>query len=630
MTAPNLHSPGRHHLTLLLASSLLAEAATLTAAPAPERTTLDPRDTWDLSVMYQSQDEWDEHYRELETRIADLAGLRGTTRNNPEALRRVLTLRDTVSTQLEKLYAYAQMKHDEDMRRPAPQAVLQRAQVLATHCAQSVSWLSPELLEIPEPTLNSWLERDDLKTYRHFFDDLLRSRKHILSPREEELLAMSAQAVEASSDAFSLLTNTELRRRKVQDPDGQEIEVTDPVFYQALESKDRRFRRDCFVALHESYLDVKSTLAATLAGAVHRDWYRAKARGYGSCLEAALDAENLPAAVYHNLLETVGRHTPLLHRYAALKQRVLKVDQLHFYDLYVNLAESPDRHYPFEEARELVLEGIRPFGAEYHAIMETAFRSRWIDVHENAGKRSGAYNMGTYLAPPYILLNYKGTFGDVSTLAHELGHAMQSYFAKENQPPVYSGYPMFTAEVASTAAEIAFKRALLARTTDRIERARLVNEMLEDMRATIFRQTQFAEFDLAVHQLAERGEPLTAETLMKLGHDLYQKYYGPDFVIDPGLGVECLRIPHFYTNFYVYRYATSYCAAAALAQRIAAREPGAVDRWMRFLKTGHSQYALDMLRTAGVDMTTPRPIEDAITLFAELLGQLEQLLMPQA
>jgi oligoendopeptidase F len=486
MTAPNLHSPGRHHLTLLLASSLLAEAATLTAAPAPERTTLDPRDTWDLSLMYRSQEEWDRHYGELETRIAELAKLRGTANQGPEALLRVLRLRDTVNTQIEKLYAYAQLRHDEDMRLPAPQGVLQRAQSLATQYGQAVAWFSPELLQLPEPTLREWLQHDALRTYAHFFDDLIRSRKHILSPREEELLAMSTQALEAAGDAFSLLTNTELRRRTIADEAGRDIEVTDPVFYQALESKDRRFRRDAFTALHESYLDVKSTLAATLAGTVHRDWYRAKARGYTSSLEASLDAENLPVSVYHNLLETIARHAPLLHRYAGLKQKSLGLDQLHFYDLYVNLAEVPNRDYPFEEARKLILEGLQPLGQEYVGVLDVAFRSRWIDVYENAGKRSGAYNMGTYLAPPYVLLNYKNTFGDVSTLAHELGHAMQSYFAKENQPPIYSGYPMFTAEVASTAAEIAFKRSLLARTEARAERAHLINEMLEDMRQRSF------------------------------------------------------------------------------------------------------------------------------------------------
>jgi oligoendopeptidase F len=404
------------------------------------------------------------------------------------------------------------------------------------------------------------------------------------------------------------------------------VEVTSPVFYQAMYSKDRRYRRDVFEAYHESYLDVKSTLAATLAGTLHRDWYYAKARHYESCLARALDAENLPAEVYHGLIGTIGKYLPLLHRYAALKKTALGLDAVHFYDLYVNVADVPERKYAWDEARALVLGGIEPFGREYGEVMRKAFDSRWIDVYENRGKMTGAYNMGTYLSAPYVLLNYTGTFNDVSTLAHELGHAMQSYFAKENQPPIYAGYPMFTAEVASTAAEIVFKRSMLDQTIDPRERAFLINQMLEDMRQTVFRQTQFAEFELAAHALAEQGEPMTAEAFMKLGRESYGRYYGPEFVMDPGLEVECLRIPHFYMHYYVHRYASSYCAAAAIARQILARSPGAQDRWIRFLKTGNSRYALDMLKLAGVDMTTPEPIEEAMVLFRQLLDELEPLI----
>jgi oligoendopeptidase F len=330
--------------------------------------------------------------------------------------------------------------------------------------------------------------------------------------------------------------------------------------------------------------------------------------------------------VYDNLIKTVGSRLSLLHRYVALKKRVLKLEGVHFYDLYVNLVDVPERQYSFEQGKELVLDGVKPFGPQYMEVMKRAFDSRWIDVYENKGKRSGAYNMGTYLSPPYVLLNYQGRFQDVSTVAHELGHAMQSWFSKENQPPVYAGYPMFTAEVASTAGEIVFKKNILEHTKDPKERAFLINQMLEDMRGTIFRQTQFAEFDLAAHTMAEKGEPITADSLMKLCHEQYVKYYGPDFVIDPQLDVECLRIPHYYRGYYVYRYANSYCAAAAIAKRIFEQQPGARDQWMKFLKIGNSMYAIDMLKVAGVDMTTPKPIEDAMDLFEQLLGELEKLI----
>lgn len=605
---------------------LLVMTTTLPAATTPERSTIDERYKWDLSKMYASSQEWDAHYKKLEGMITEFAARKGTTDKSPASLLEVLKARDQVEIQLEKLGAYAAMKRDEDMRKSDTQALFQRAQTLGVKWGEASSWLRPELLSISEPELREWLQLRDLKVYQHYFDDLLRSKSHILSPREEELLAMSGKATDAATDAFGLLSNTELRWRSVKDAEGREIEITSSSAMQAMQSKDRRYRHDAFLALHSSFLDVKNTLSATLGGAMQRDWFYSKARKYPTSLDAALDAENLPVAVYDNLVQTVNAHANLLHRYVALKKRVLKLDGVHFYDLYVNLVDVPERDYRFEEARDLVLQGVKPFGPEYVAVMQQAFDSRWIDVYENKGKRSGAYNMGTYLSAPYVLLNYQGKFHDVSTLAHELGHATQSWFAKESQPPVYSGYPMFTAEVASTAAEIVFKQSMLDRTTDPKERAFLINQMLEDMRGTIFRQTQFAEFDRQAHTLAEKGEPMTAETVMKITHDNYLKYYGPDFVIDPELDVESLRIPHYYRDYYVYRYADSYCAAAAIAKRILKQEPGVRQQWLDFLKTGNSKYAIDMLKVAGVDMTTPKPIEDAMELFDQLLKELESLL----
>jgi oligoendopeptidase F len=599
-------------------------------ATTPERTEVDDAAKWDLSVMYDSAEAWNAHAQELTGLVRQFAERKGSAGKGSGELLTTLQMRERLQVEIEKLHAYAALRHHEDMRLPEPQGFEQRAQTLAAQYAEAASWFYPELLDIPETTLRGWLDREELAIYRHAIEDLLRSRGHILSPREEELLAMSSQSAEAAAEIQSLLANTELRWRTIQDPNGQDVEITPSRYYQAMYSKDRRYRREAFIALHDSHADVKCTLAATLAGALHRDWYFARARHYGSCLEASLDAENLPVSVYHNLLQTVESHLPLLHRYIALKKRALGVDQIHAYDLHVNLVDRPERTFHFDEAGDLVLEGTAPFGPEYGEAMRRAFTERWIDVYENKGKMSGAYNMGTYLAPPYVLLNYKGTFHDVSTLAHELGHAMQSWFAKEHQPPVYSGYPMFTAEVASTAAEIVFKEFMLDRTRDPLERAYLINQMLEDMRGTVFRQTQFAQFDLAAHELVERGEPITAEVLMRIGREIGNRYYGADFAQDPSLDVEVLRIPHYYRNFYVYRYATSYCAAAAIARQIRDGDPSVVERWLTFLKTGNSRYALDMLRSAGVDMTTPRPIAEAMTLFENLLIQLDDLLSDPA
>lgn len=601
------------------------------AATAPERSAIEERFKWDLTPMYANAAAWNQHYQQVDAMIGQFAQRKGQVGKSAADLLATLQLRDQINIQFEKLAAYAAMRKDEDMRDATQQAMAQRSQTLGVKYDEAAAWFQPELLQIPEAQLRQWLQQDGLKVYAHYFDDLLRSRKHVLSPREEELLAMSGKATDAAGDAFSLLSNTELRWRTVKDASDREIEITSSSYYQAMYSKDRRYRRDAFNGLYSSFEDVKNTLAATLAGTMQKDWFYAKARGYPSSLARALDAENLPTGVYANLTAAVNANSHLLHRYVALKKKALQLaDGVHFYDLYVNLVDVPERQYTFEEARQLVLDGVKPFGPEYVAVMQKAFDSRWIDVHENKGKRSGAYNMGTYLSAPYVLLNFQGTFNDVSTLAHELGHATQSWFAKENQPPVYAGYPMFTAEVASTAAEIVFKQSMLDRTTNPKERAFLINQMLEDMRGTIFRQTQFAEFDLAAHTLAEQGEPMTAETFMKMTRDIYVRYYGPDFVIDPVLDVENLRIPHYYRGYYVYRYADSYCAAAAIARRILKQEPGAREDWMKFLKIGNSQYAIDMLKVAGVDMTTRKPVEDALALFEQLLKELEQLLATSA
>jgi oligoendopeptidase F len=610
-------------LALLLMSSALPAATT-----TPERSTVEDRYKWDLGKMYASPEKWEEHHKQLVPMVAEFAAKKGTVGESTKSLLAALKLRDEINVQIEKLYAYAAMKRDEDMRVPEAQARYQIAQTLAVKWDEDSSWFQPELLRIPDDQLRRWLQEADLKVYQHYFDDLLRTKAHILSAREEELLAMAGKPTEASTDAFGLLSNTELRWRTVKDAENRDIEITSSSFSQAMQSKDRRYRHDAFLALHGSFLDVKSTLATTLAGAMQRDWFYSKARGYPSCLHRALDAENLPLGVYDNLVSTVTKNAALLQRYVALKKRMLKLDQVHFYDLYVNLVDVPERNYAFEQGREMVLNGVKPFGPDYVAVMQQAFDSRWIDVYENKGKRSGAYNMGTYLSAPYVLLNYQGKFHDVSTVAHELGHATQSWFASKNQPPIYAGYPMFTAEVASTAAEIVFKKNMLEDTKDPKERAFLLNQMLEDMRGTIFRQTQFAEFDRAAHTLAEKGQPMTADLLMKICHEQYVRYYGPDFVIDPELDVECLRIPHYYRGYYVYRYADSYCAAAAIAKRILGNEPGAREQWMKFLKIGNSMYAIDMLKVAGVDMTTPKPIEDAMVLFEQLLSELEQLLKP--
>ena len=437
--------------------SLLATVGLADGAQAPpDRSDIKTEDTWNLQDMYASQDAWKTHRDAIEALVGELAARRGTAGESPEQLLAVLQLHDRINAELDKLYAYASMNFDQDMRQPSEQAIRDRARSLVAEYAESRAWLEPELTGLPREKVDAWLERDDLAVYRHFFDNLFRRSKHILSPREEELLAMASKTSSASANTFRLLTNTELQRNTIKDSDGKNVIVTDAVYYDLISSKDRRVRKDVYLALHRSYMDVKSSLASTLEGAAQRDWFYAKARGYNSSLEAALDQENLPVGVYHNLIDTINKHLPLLHRYTALRKKVLELDEVHPYDLYVSLVDAPEQRYTYERARQLIIESLEPIGKEYVDALKVGFDSRWVDVYENKGKRSGAYCSGAYLVHPYVLLNFKGNYDGVSTVAHEMGHAMQSHFANTTQPPVYADYPMFTAEVASTAAEIVF------------------------------------------------------------------------------------------------------------------------------------------------------------------------------
>ena len=595
-----------------------------------DRSQIPAKHKWQLEHMYKTQKDWEKHYAELDKLIDEVAGLEGTAGKSADSLLNLLKKSDQLGIQIEKLYSYASHGFDQDMRETEWQKLKDRAVTLYVKAGEKTSWMSPELTNLPEETVKSWMKQnEELAVYDHYFDNLWRMKKYILSPREEELLAMSSKATGASDETFGLLTNTEIDFGTMKDEDGKEIEINSPVYYDKIYSKDRRVREEVYKKFHEGFMKHKSTLASTLQGAIDGDWYRAKARGYNSSLEAALNREKLPTSVYTGLIDTINEHLPLLHRYTALRKRVLKLDEVHPYDLYVNLVtlpESEEKIYEYEEAVELILKNLEPMGEEYVNAMRHGFESGWVDVVANKGKRSGAYSGGCYLVHPYVLLNYKGTYNGVSTVAHEMGHSMQSYFANTTQPPVYSDYPMFTAEVASTSAEIIFKQQILNQTTDPRQKAAMLDRMLDDIRQTVFRQTRFAEFDLFIHELAEKGQPMTADVLLAKNKEIFQKYYGPELVIDEVGTVECLRIPHHYYNYYVYRYADSYSAAATIAKKIMAGEPNAVENWMKFLKTGHSMYAIDMLKIAGADMTTSKPVEDCMAMFEDLLNQLETLL----
>jgi oligoendopeptidase F len=468
----------------------------------------------------------------------------------------------------------------------------------------------------------------ELALYRQAFDNLFRQKKYILSPREEELLAMTGEVRSTPYTAYSLFSNADTVFPTIKDKDGNTRELDDSAFYLFMRSPDRQVRKNAYEAIVGTYAKHRNTAAALLNGAVQSHILTVKARGYDGCLAASLHGSNIPVEVYNTLIQTINKNLPLLHRYQEIRKRVLKLeDGVHAYDLFAPFIADQNLEYTYEEGVDAILTALKPLGEEYLGQMKKGFDSRWVDVFPTKGKRSGAYSSGTFLTQPYILLNFHGTYEDVSTLAHEMGHSMHSFYSRGTQPYVYSDYSTFCAEVASTSDEILLQNYILEQTKDPKKKLYLLCEFLEGIRGTVFRQTMFSEFEQRIHEMAEAGEPLTADSLDAAYGEIMKRYYGPAYTHDELVDSYWIRIPHFYYNFYVYKYATSYCAASNIAKRIMKGEPGAREAFMSFLKGGSSKYPIDMLKTARVDMTTPRPMEDAMKLFENLLDQTEELLV---
>ncbi len=495
---------------------------------------------------------------------------------------------------------------------------------MVTQAYSALAFFNPEILAIPTQTLDAFLEENaDLQVYRHVIDDLVRQKPHVLSETEEELLARFTEIAQSPANIFEMINDADIRFGTVTDEDGRQIELTKGRYIRLMESRDRRVRREAFQALYASYIGQRNTLAATLYASVKKDCLYARLRHYDSSLHAALDDDNISVAVYDNLLTSVQNHLDLMHRYVSLRKRMLGVDQLHMYDLYTPLVPEVDMEFSYRQAQEIVKTAMAPLGADYVGILNTAFNSAWIDVYENAGKTSGAYSWGVYGVHPYVLLNFQETLDDVFTLAHEMGHALHSYYSAKRQPFVYASYSIFLAEIASTLNENLVAQHLLQTLQDPQQRLYIVNHILEQFRTTVYRQTMFAEFERMIHSRVEAGEVLTSDSLCAIYRDLNRKYYGDEIVLDPEIDMEWARIPHFYRSFYVYKYATGYSAAMALAKQI--REDGspAVSRYLEFLSGGSSDYPLEILKAAGVDMNTPDPIDQALSVFASLLDQLK-------
>lgn len=592
----------------------------------PERKDVREEDTWDLSAMYESKEDWEADLREAAALSEEIAGYEGRVAKSKESLAAALSLWARQEQKLDLAYSYAQRLYDQDTRDAGHFSMTQKVLSLATECEGKRAFLVPEILSASEERVREWLnEGGELSAYRVKIEEIWRKKAHSLSAAEERLLAMSGEMAQTPHEVYGILENADFSFPEIEGEGGEMTRITNGSFISLEESPDRRVRRDAFKAYYGVFGQFRHALAALYNGQVRQQMFYARARGYGSTLEASLDASNVPVRVYHSLIETVNKNLDKLHRYVSLRKKCLGVGELHMYDIYVPMVEGAARKIPYEEAKETVLSALAPLGEDYVRRVREGFEGRWIDVYENAGKRSGAYSAGAYGAHPYVLLNYSGTLDSMFTLAHEMGHAMHSCYSNEAQPYIYSGYKIFVAEVASTCNEVLLTEYLLGRATDKRERAYILNHFLDGFKGTLFRQTMFAEFEMETNAAAEAGEGLTADGLSELYLSLNKKYYGPDMESDPEIALEWARIPHFYYDFYVYQYATGFSAAVALARGILREGVPAVERYKKFLSGGCSLPPCELLRAAGVDMEGPCAVQEALDAFGEALGEMEGL-----
>ena len=538
-------------------------------------------------------------------------------------------LSDELNQLLEKVYVYANQRLHENTDNSTYQNLASQAQGLLVELSESLSFVEPELMELPDGIIETFLdENEELLVYRQYFENIIRQKKHVLPTEQEQLLAAMGEVAESPKDIFSMFNNADIRFPEITGEDGHPVQVTHGRYMSLMQSRNRQVRKDAFEAMYGVYGDWRNTLAAMYRANVKQEAFLAKAHKYTSDLEAALDGSHIPVKVYEQLIEAVHESMPLMYRYMKLRKKLLGVEELHMYDLYVPVIEQDHSEIPFEQAKKTVLEGLAPMGEEYLHLLREGFDHGWIDVYENQGKRTGAYSWGAYGTHPYVLLNYQGTLHDVFTLAHEMGHALHSWYSDEHQPYIYAGYRIFVAEVASTCNEALLIHYLMEQSKkagDRKKTMYLMNYFLEQFRTTLFRQTMFAEFEKITHGLQEQGETLTADRLCEIYYDLNKLYFGEEICVDQEIAMEWARIPHFYTPFYVYQYATGFSAAIALSKQILEQGAPAVEQYKKFLKGGSSMYPLELLKVAGVDMEQKAPVQDALAVFAQYLDEMERL-----
>lgn len=597
------------------------------AKELPKRSEVKEEYTWDLSAMFASKEAWEEQLSACRTLTGELEAFEGKVTASAENLLAVLEKSADAEQKLELAFSYAERLFDQDQKNTAHQAMSQRMYTLYTDYSSRTAFIVPEILAADTDLLEQYIkEKPALALYRGQIQEIQRRKAHSLSSEMEKLVAMTGEMAQVPDQVFSIISNADMVYPQITDENGETVRLSHGNFVPLEESADRRVRKDAFENFYSVYKQFANTLAGLYNGQVKQQIFYAKARNYPSTLEAAVDANNVPSKVYYNLVETVNKNMDKMHRYVRLRKKCLGVDELHMYDIYTPMIADVAKKIPFEEAKETVLKALAPLGEDYVAKVKEGFESRWLDVYENEGKRSGAYSAGAYGAHPFVLLNHNDTLDNMFTLAHEMGHAMHSYYSNENQPYIYAGYKIFVAEVASTCNEILLMEYLLANTEDQKERAYLLNHYLDSFKGTVYRQTMFAEYEMRSNAMVENGENLTADNLCALYLELNKKYYGPDMISDEEISYEWARIPHFYYNFYVYQYATSFSAAVAIAHEILEKGAPAVERYKEFLSGGCSKSPVELLKMVGINMEEATPIQNALDVFGEVLDEIETLI----
>lgn len=617
-------------LPLLVTAMLFSSPATDSqdsTGQLPAREEVPEKYKWRLEDIYPDEERWQSDFTKIQSSMSTLESHKGKLATSSSELLTCLKNRDEYSITASKLYSYARMRRDENSANSKYQAMTGKTEAMLAELGAATAFIEPEIIAIPDEKLKQFRAQEQgLAEYSFYFDNLARQKKHVLSPAEEEIISRSSEATQAAENIFNMLAHADMKFPQIEDESGKKVQLSEGRFRSFIMSPERKVRQQAFVKLFDTYKQFRNTFAATLGGSVKKNIFYSKVRKYNSNIEAGLETDNVPIEVYENLIKTVHANLSPLHRYVALKKKALGLDEIHMYDLYVPLVRDVKISVPYEEGQQLIQEGLKPLGREYGDILTKGLTSGWIDVYENQGKQTGAYSWGSYGTHPYVLLNYNDRYDDVSTLAHEMGHAIHSYYSQANQPYATSGYTTFTAEVASTTNEILLLDYMLNKTQDKRQRLYLINQYLEGVRGTVYRQTMFAEFEKTLYEKAESGETITADLLDEMWRELNAKYYGADIVVDEEIAVEWARIPHFYWDFYVYQYVTGYSAATALSDQILKEGQPAQERYINFLKSGGSDYSLDILKRAGVDMSSPQPVEVTLTKFAHMLDELEKLL----